>query len=101
MPYEIFLHELAENELGKLRSFDRVAILEAIERQLRDQPTVATRRRKCLIDLTPNFPHAVPIWELRVAKFRVFYDVDEELRHVNVRAVRLKKPEQRTKDITS
>ncbi len=30
------------------------------------------------------------MWELRVGQFRVFYDVDTDMRHVYVRAVRLK-----------
>jgi len=55
--------------------FDRgaqVLIREAVERQLRFEPTQANRNRK---------PHrrtrAIPAdWELRVGPFRIFYDVD-------------------------
>jgi len=41
----------------------------------------------------------VPIWELRVGEFRVFYDVDEEAQTVFVRAVRHKPPHKTTEEI--
>jgi mRNA-degrading endonuclease RelE of RelBE toxin-antitoxin system len=57
------------------------------------------RRRKCLIDLTPSFEYELPIWELRVGAFRVFYDVAEEEKLVHARAVRRKRLQHRTEDI--
>src|SRR5271170_1462759 len=68
-------------------------------RQAPSQPSVPTRRRKCLIDLTPSFEHEVPVWELRVGVFRVFYDVAVEEKRVHIRAVRRKESPQRTEDI--
>jgi hypothetical protein len=56
MPYEIVVHELAVKELASLRAFDRRRVLAEIRRELIDQPTVATRRRKCLMDLTSEYP---------------------------------------------
>jgi hypothetical protein len=50
--------------------------------------------------LTPGFEHVPPVWELRVGDIRVFYDFDQSAGRVFVRAVRLKKPPQQTKDIT-
>ena len=100
MPYEIRIHELAVAELAALRKYDQRRILDAIEEQLTQQPTLATRRRKCLIGLTPEFEHLQPVWELRVGAVRVFYDVDEGSQWVHVRAVRRKEPTERTKDIT-
>jgi len=44
-------------------------ILDGIEDQLRHQPTVETRNRK---RLTAN---ELSDWELRIDRFRVFYDV--------------------------
>jgi mRNA-degrading endonuclease RelE of RelBE toxin-antitoxin system len=73
--------------------------VDEIEKQLRDQPTVASRNRKCLNDFVPDFAHDPPIWELRVGDFRVFYDVDEEAQVVNVRAVREKAHGQMTEEI--
>lgn len=99
MRYEIVVHETAVEELESFRAFDRRRILAEIREQLVDQPGVPTRRRKCLIDLTPSFEHELPIWELRVGAFRVFYDVVEEERLVHIRAVRRKEPRKQTEDI--
>jgi len=99
MRYEVVVHELALDELESLRSFDQRRVLAEIREQLSDQPTLPTRRRKCLIDLTPSFEHELPVWELRVGVFRVFYDVEEEERRVHIRAVRRKQPRQRTEDV--
>lgn len=100
MPYQILIQELAAEEVAALRRFDQKRILDAIEDQLSQQPTVPTRRRKCLVGLTPSFEHILPVWELRVGQWRVFYDVDEASAQVHVRSVRRKDPPQRTKDIT-
>ncbi len=83
-----------------MRVYDHRIVLSAIEEQLSHQPGVRTRRRKELLNLTPSFEHVPPVWELRVGEFRVFYDVDEPARRVHVRAVRRKRPQQRTEDIT-
>ena len=99
MRYEIVVHELAIEELESLRAFDQRRIVAEIREQLGDQPGVPTRRRKCLIDLTPSFEHELPVWELRVGAFRVFYDVAEEERQVHIRAVRRKEPRQQTEEI--
>jgi mRNA-degrading endonuclease RelE of RelBE toxin-antitoxin system len=100
MRYEIVVHELAVKEPASLRALDRRRVLTEIRTELTDQPTVATRRRKCLIDLTPSFDHELPLWELRLGPFRVFYDVHDEEQHVHVRAVRRKESAQKTEDIT-
>ncbi len=99
MAYEIEVHELAVKELAQLRAFDRRRVLADIRGQLTEQPTVVTRRRKCLLDLTPSFEHELPVWELRVGEFRVFYDVQEEGQRVHVRAVRHKEASKKTEDI--
>ena len=67
--------------------------------QLSNQPTVPTRNRKILIDLTPTGEANPPVWELRIGAYRVFYDVDEDEKVVYVRAVRDKPPTMRTEDI--
>ena len=70
--YEIVVHELALEELAALRAFDQRRILADIRALLTDQPNVPTRRRKCLVDLTPSFEHELPIWDCRIGEFRVF-----------------------------
>jgi mRNA-degrading endonuclease RelE of RelBE toxin-antitoxin system len=62
-------------------------------------PTQETRNRKMLVGLKPPWEHEEPIWELRVGKHRVFYDVDEDEKKVMVRAVRAKPPHKTTEDI--
>lgn len=39
------------------------------------------------------------MWELRIGKYRVFYDVNEEEQRVIVRAIREKRPHQTTEDV--
>jgi len=63
------------------------------------EPLVETRRRKPLPGLAPPWEHVPPIWELRVGEYRVFDDVDEHRRAVNVRAIRHKTAHKATKDI--
>ncbi|MCP4664468.1 MAG: type II toxin-antitoxin system RelE/ParE family toxin [bacterium] len=100
MRHDIRIHELAAEDLERLRTYDQRIILDAIEDQLSYQPMVRTRHRKELVNLAPGFEHVPPVWELRVGDFRVFYDVDERSWEVHVRAVRRKKPTQTTEDIT-
>ena len=100
MAYEIVVHELAVEELASLRPFDQRRIITEIREQLTNHPGVPTRRRKCLVDLVPTFDHEMPVWELRVGDFRIFYDVEDDERRVHVRAVRRKEPSQTTEDIT-
>lgn len=99
MPYEILIHELAAEELEQTRAYDQRRIVDDIEQQLSHEPTVPTRRRKCLENLVPSFEHEPPVWQLRVGDFRVFYDVDDDSQQVHVRAIRRKDPEQTTEEI--
>ncbi|MCA1991360.1 MAG: hypothetical protein LDL41_04825 [Coleofasciculus sp. S288] len=42
--------------------------------QLRYEPTVETRNRK------RTRPNSIAAWELRIAEFRVFYNVEEQVK---------------------
>jgi len=80
----IFRIELAESALEDLRWFkkhERVLILDAIDRQLIHEPTIETRNRKGLRD------NILSRWELRVDKYRVFYNVNEKEGIVDITAV--------------
>lgn len=101
MAFTIDFGRTAMSELKDLRVFDQRRIVEAIERQLPHEPTVQSRNRKQLEGISPTFDHVPPVWELRVGEFRVFYDVDEQVRVVHIRAVRQKAPEQTTGEIIS
>jgi len=97
--FTIGLTEDAIAELNEVPIFDRRRILAAIEQQLRHQPTNATRNRKSLTGLRPPWEGRDPTWELRIAPWRVFYDVDESVHRVDVRAIRLKRPHEVTEQI--
>ncbi|MDJ0621062.1 MAG: type II toxin-antitoxin system RelE/ParE family toxin [Calothrix sp. MO_192.B10] len=79
-----FTIEITEEAIEDLKYFDKAAqvtILDAIERQLVNQPLQETRNRKPLrVDSQFN-------WELRVGIYRIFYDVIEETVVVSVVAV--------------
>jgi len=97
--YEIRFSEDVEKDLKKLSAYHRRVLLDAIELQLRAEPTAETRNRKQLASLVPPRTAEPPIWELRVGEYRVFYDVSEEDPVVYVRAIRRKPPGKTTEEI--
>lgn len=72
MPYRIEYSQDAEEHLRGLTRTDQVRLLDAVERNLRSQPTVETRNRK------PMRPNPIAPWEMRVGDLRVYYDVRDE-----------------------
>jgi len=82
--YEIEFTPEANEDLKLFRKFEQKQILDEIERQLAYEPNVATRNRK---EMRPN---DVAGWGLRVGRFRVFYNIDEETYTVSVEAVGFK-----------
>jgi len=73
MSYEIIFAPDANKALQKIRAYDRVAILDAIERHLRHEPTRTSRSRiKQLRDLRH------PQYRLRIGDLRVFYDISKK-----------------------
>ena len=83
----MFTIDLSDDALEELRQFrkrDSIIILDDIERQLTYQPNVETRNRK------PLRAHPLGEWELRIDKFRVFYDMDAENETVLIKAVGVK-----------
>ena len=72
MSYDIIFAPDVAKALQKIRAYDRVAILDAIERHLRHEPTRTSKSRiKQLRDLRH------PQYRLRIGDLRVFYDVPE------------------------
>jgi mRNA-degrading endonuclease RelE of RelBE toxin-antitoxin system len=96
--FAIRFGEDAVAEIAGLRSAERSRLLDAIERQLTDEPAGTSRRKKMLSGLVPPWEQVRPVWQLRVGDVRVFYDVDEPNGFVIVRAVRRKK-RKRTEEI--
>jgi mRNA-degrading endonuclease RelE of RelBE toxin-antitoxin system len=97
--FEIVYTEGVIGDLKDLRARQRKQILDRIDEQLLHEPTRPTRNKKILAGLKPPWDHEEPVWELRIGKYRVFYDVDEEGERVLVRAIREKPPHQTTEDI--
>jgi mRNA-degrading endonuclease RelE of RelBE toxin-antitoxin system len=60
---------------------DRKIIVDGIAEQLRHDPVGETRNRKRLR------PNATSEWELRIEKYRIFYDLNPEERVVEVKVV--------------
>jgi len=83
MAFEIEFTQSAADHIRSFRKYDQLIILDGIEEQLRDQPTVETRNKK------PLSPNELSNWELRVDQFRVFYDVvsTEDTKTVKIKAV--------------
>jgi mRNA-degrading endonuclease RelE of RelBE toxin-antitoxin system len=100
MPYTIDIRDVAFKELQAIKPFYRRQITDAIDQQLLHEPTVETKNRKVLTSFHADFEYDEPVWALRVAQFRVYYDVNEEQKTVIVRAVREKPPHATTEQIT-
>ena len=70
--YCIEYTEEALKDLDYFRKPEQQLILDEVDQQLIHQPTTETNNRKRLR------PNEVAEWELRIGKYRVFYDVLEE-----------------------
>jgi mRNA-degrading endonuclease RelE of RelBE toxin-antitoxin system len=81
MPFEIEFTPEAIEDVRLLPKKERRIVLKGIEAQLRHRPLRETRNRKRLR------PNQMAEWELRLGKFRVFFDVDPEGLRVKVEAV--------------
>ena len=97
--FEIVVSAGVQEDVKRLRAYDRQAVLDAIETQLTHAPNVATKNRTLLRNLVPPFEAIPPIWQLRVGVFRVFYDVQEAEQRVYIRAIRRKPPHRHTEEI--
>jgi mRNA interferase RelE/StbE len=78
-PHQIQYAREAVEDIRGLRAFNRAAVLDAIEQHLRYEPAKESRSR--IKRMTQ------PFWSqyrLRSGDYRVYYDVDEPRRMVNV-----------------
>lgn len=77
--YEILYANEAADDIRALRAFDQRKVLLGIEAHLLYQPKAESRTRiKAMVQ---------PFWSqyrVRIEDFRVYYDVDDAQRHVNV-----------------
>lgn len=81
MAYTIAYTASAEGDIIYFRKHEQVLIVDAIDQQLMYTPDVETRNRK-LLD-----PNLLAAWELRIDRYRVFYDLDALTSVVLVKAV--------------
>src|SRR3990172_2981386 len=79
--YELDFTSSARQDLKALRKFDQQLVLDGIDEQLRFEPIVETPNRKRLE------PNDIAEWELRLGKYRVFYDVEEQVKIVAIKAI--------------
>ena len=78
-----FTHEAIE-DLKSFRKFEQQTIVVEIETQLKYEPTVETRNR---FRMRPN---EVAEWELRIDKYRVFYNVENNVQIVSIEVIGFK-----------
>lgn len=79
--YYIEVTEDARVDLYQYTASERKIISEKVRAQLGDQPLIETKNRKKLRE-NPLAP-----WELRVCKYRIFYQVDEASHMVTIMAI--------------
>ena len=82
--YEIEFTPEALDDLRLFRKFEQQLIIDGIESQLRREPSTETRHRKKLR------PNEVADWELRLGKYRLFYNVQAEVQIVSIEAIGFK-----------
>jgi mRNA-degrading endonuclease RelE of RelBE toxin-antitoxin system len=79
--YCIEVTEDAKDDLYQYSASERKIISDEVRVQLGDQPLFETKNRKKLWE-NPLAP-----WELRVGKYRIFYQVDEASHRVTIMAI--------------
>ena len=79
--YDIEYTLEALEDLKRFRKYEQQLIADQIDEQLSHEPAHETRNRKRLRS------NPVAEFELRIAKFRVFYGVDENRNFVKIAAV--------------
>jgi mRNA-degrading endonuclease RelE of RelBE toxin-antitoxin system len=82
--YDIEFTSEAIEDLKSFRKSEQQTIISSIDTQLKYQPTVETRNR------FPMRPNEVAEWELRIDKYRVFYNVETLVKIVSIEVVGFK-----------
>jgi mRNA-degrading endonuclease RelE of RelBE toxin-antitoxin system len=80
MKFDVKLVESADKDLDHYMAYEQRFILKSVYSFLKLDANVETKKRK---QLRPN---PIAPWELRIAKYRVFYEIKEE-RLVRVLAI--------------
>ena len=81
MKHTIAFTPSAREDLRFHRKHEQVLVVDAVSEKLKHQPGVETKHRK------PMREGHLARWELSVEAFRVFYNLDEENRAVEIIAI--------------
>jgi mRNA-degrading endonuclease RelE of RelBE toxin-antitoxin system len=68
-------------QLGNLKKTEAKIIVDAIKKQLTDEPFTQTKNRK------PLRRNPLSRWELRVKKYRIFYESSQDGNAVEIKAI--------------
>jgi mRNA-degrading endonuclease RelE of RelBE toxin-antitoxin system len=79
--FELRFSQDAKEDLKVFKKTEQATILDAIPVQLASEPLTETRNRK------PLRTNDLSQWELRVDRYRIFYDVDAENSIVLIKAI--------------
>ena len=79
--FEVKFTSSALDDIAPFKRRERKTILDGIDKQLVYEPHVETRNRKRLR------PNRTSEWEVRIGKYRVFYDVRQSERIVEVTVI--------------
>ena len=79
--FELEITDAALDDLRYFGKHEQKRILDEIEKQLCAEPLTRTRNRK------PLRPNDLSEWELRVDRYRVFYDANVEAGTVKIKAI--------------
>ena len=79
--YRIDVTEEAQIDLSYYTAFERKLVVSEIREQLSNQPLLETKNRKSLRD------NPIAAWELRIGKYRIFYEVNEPPQSVSIVSV--------------
>ena len=81
MKFYINIADGAIDDLKRFKKNELTLILDEIEKQLSYEPMKITRNRKKLRE------NILSRWELRIDNYRIFYNIDEEKKTVDITAV--------------
>jgi mRNA-degrading endonuclease RelE of RelBE toxin-antitoxin system len=79
--FELRFSQDAKEDLKSFKKTEQTSILDEIPKQLASEPLTETRNRK------PLRTNDLASWELRVDRYRIFYDVDTENNVVLIKAI--------------
>ena len=82
--FEVVFSFSALHDLRALRKYEQQIVMDGIYSQLLNEPARETSNRKRMRS------NGVANWEMRVGRYRVFYEVEEQARIVTVLAVGFK-----------